>query len=92
MKIGEGRVLKWYEMVLEKGERERIKDVKGVEIEGVVKMRRMEDERRIEEMMKEVRNVVIIGGGLIGIEMENREIEIGKKKVLIEDENRIIGS
>ncbi|ENQ94725.1 hypothetical protein C048_02187 [Brucella melitensis UK19/04] len=89
--LGDGRVLPWSELVFATGARARIPDVPGVALEGVVTLRRMEDARRIAAMMPDVRNVVIIGGGFIGLEMAHSAIALGKKTVLIEAAPRVLG-
>lgn len=89
--LDDGRVLSWSELVFATGARARIPDVPGIELEGVVTLRRMEDARRIAAMMLDVRNVVIIGGGFIGLEMAHSAVSLGKNTVLIEAAPRVLG-
>lgn len=89
--LDDGRVLNWSELVFATGARARIPDVSGVDLDGVVTLRRMQDARRIAAMMPEVQNVVIIGGGFIGLEMAHSAIALGKKTVLIEAAPRVLG-
>ncbi len=63
----------------------------GVGLDGVVTLRRLGDARRIADMMPRVENVVIIGGGFIGLEMAHSAVALGKKTVLIEAAPRVLG-
>ncbi|MEJ5080744.1 NAD(P)/FAD-dependent oxidoreductase [Ochrobactrum sp. MYb379] len=89
--LDDGKVLHWSELVFATGARARIPDMPGVELDGVVTLRRLEDARRIAEMMPRVENVVIIGGGFIGLEMAHSAVALGKKTVLIEAAQRVLG-
>ena len=89
--LDDGRVLNWSELIFATGARARIPNVSGVGLEGVFTLRRMEDARRIAAAMPNVENVVIIGGGFIGLEMAHSAIALGKKTVLIEAAPRVLG-
>ncbi len=89
--LDDGHVLPWSELIFATGARARIPDVPGCGLEGVVTLRRMEDARRIAARMPDVRNVVIIGGGFIGLEMAHSTIALGKKTVLTEAAPRVLG-
>lgn len=86
-----GRILNWSELIFATGARARIPNVPGVGLAGVFTLRRMEDARRIAAAMPSVENVVIIGGGFIGLEMAHSAIALGKKTVLIEAAPRVLG-
>ncbi len=89
--LDDGRVLNWSELIFATGARARIPNLSGVEFDGVFTLRRMEDARRIAASMPDVENVVIIGGGFIGLEMAHSAIALGKKTVLIEAAPRVLG-
>nr|WP_029927055.1 FAD-dependent oxidoreductase [Ochrobactrum sp. UNC390CL2Tsu3S39] len=89
--LDDGRALNWSELIFATGARARIPNVPGVGLEGVFTLRRMEDARRIAAAMPNVENVVIIGGGFIGLEMAHSAIALGKKTVLIEAAPRVLG-
>lgn len=91
VRLDDGQVLNWSELIFATGARARIPDVPGVELDGVFTLRRMEDARRIAAAMPNVENVVIIGGGFIGLEMAHSAIALGKKTVLIEAAPRVLG-
>ena len=89
--LDDGRVLNWSELIFATGARARVPNLPGMELEGVFTLRRMEDARRIAAAMPDVENVVIIGGGFIGLEMAHSAIALGKKTVLIEAAPRVLG-
>nr|WP_313664600.1 FAD/NAD(P)-binding oxidoreductase [Brucella intermedia] len=89
--LDDGRILSWSELIFATGARARIPNLSGVELDGVFTLRRMEDARRIAAAMPNVENVVIIGGGFIGLEMAHSAIALGKKTVLIEAAPRVLG-
>ena len=89
--LDDGRVLGWPDLVFATGAHARIPDMPGVDLDGVVTLRRMEDARRIADLMPTIANVVIIGGGFIGLEMAHSAISLGKNTVLIEAAPRVLG-
>ncbi|MBC8719459.1 FAD-dependent oxidoreductase [Ochrobactrum sp. Marseille-Q0166] len=89
--LDDGEVLGWSELVFATGARARIPDMPGVGLDGVVTLRRLGDARRIADIMPRVENVVIIGGGFIGLEMAHSAVALGKRTVLIEAATRVLG-
>ena len=89
--LDDGQALNWSELIFATGARARIPNLPGVELDGVFTLRRMEDACRIAAAMPNVENVVIIGGGFIGLEMAHSAIALGKKTVLIEAAPRVLG-
>lgn len=91
IRLDDGRVFDWTELVFATGARARIPDLPGIELDGVVTLRRMEEARRIAALMPDVKNVVIIGGGFIGLEMAHSALALGKNTTLIEAAPRVLG-
>lgn len=89
--LDNGQTFAWSELIFATGARARIPDMDGVALDGVFTLRRMDDARRIAQMMPDVRNVVIIGGGFIGLEMAHSAVALGKTTVLIEAAPRVLG-
>ncbi len=89
--LDDGRVLTWSHLVFATGARARLPDVPGVDLDGVVTLRRLDDARRIAERMGAVKNVVIVGGGFIGLEMAHSALALGKDTVVIEAAPRVLG-
>lgn len=90
MTLDDGRVLGWSDLVFATGARARIPDMPGIDLDGVVTLRRMEDARRIADLMPTIADAVIIGGGFIGLEMAHSAISLGKNTVLIEAAPRVL--
>ncbi len=88
--LDDGRVLGWSDLVFATGARARIPDMPGIDLDGVVTLRRMEDARRIADLMPTIADAVIIGGGFIGLEMAHSAISLGKNTVLIEAAPRVL--
>jgi len=89
--LQDGRSLSWSQLIFATGARARIPDIPGVDLNGVYTLRRMQDARRIAEIMPRVKDVVIIGGGFIGLEMAHSAVGLGKNTVLIEAAPRVLG-
>ncbi|PSJ60820.1 NAD(P)/FAD-dependent oxidoreductase [Pseudaminobacter soli (ex Li et al. 2025)] len=88
--LADGQELDWTHLILATGARARIPDLPGVDLDGVVTLRNMDDARRIREMMPEVLNVVIVGGGFIGMEMAHSCLAMRKVTTLIEAGPRVL--
>ncbi|MEP9396777.1 FAD-dependent oxidoreductase [Mesorhizobium sp. KR2-14] len=88
--LADGRELDWTHLILATGARARIPVLPGVDLDGVVTLRSMEDARRIREMMPEVQSVLIVGGGFIGMEMAHSCLALGKATTLIEAAPRVL--
>ncbi|WP_378942014.1 NAD(P)/FAD-dependent oxidoreductase [Mesorhizobium sp. ANAO-SY3R2] len=89
--LGDGREIEWTDLVLATGARARIPDLPGVGLDGVVTLRSMADARHIRNMMPGIHDVVIVGGGFIGMEMAHSCSMLGKKVTLIEAAPRVLG-
>lgn len=85
-----GRELEFTDLVLATGARARMPELSGLELDGIVTLRTMEDARRIRAAMPRVGNVVIVGGGFIGMEMAHSCIGLGKSVTLIEAAPRVL--
>ncbi|WP_113156594.1 NAD(P)/FAD-dependent oxidoreductase [Nitratireductor sp. OM-1] len=88
--VADGRELGFTDLVLATGARARMPQLPGMEFDGIVTLRTMEDARRIRAAMPMVENVVIVGGGFIGMEMAHSCIGLGKSVTLIEAAPRVL--
>lgn len=88
--LDDGRQLPWTDLIFATGARARIPDLAGVDLDNVVTLRTLQDARRIAEVMPSIRNVVIIGGGFVGMEMAHSALALGKQTLLIEAMPRIL--
>lgn len=63
-----GMKLTYTKLVYALGSESFIPPIPGHDKEGVAAIRRLEDTRKIEKMLPNVKNVVVIGGGVLGLE------------------------
>ena len=66
------------------------KSIKNIDIEGVYTLRRLIDGIAIKEKMHKSRSVVVIGGGLIGIELIEAFVQNGLVVHVVESRSRIL--
>lgn len=88
--LEDGRVLEWTDLIFATGARARLPDLMGIDLEGVVTLRRMDDARRIADKITEIENIVIVGGGFIGLEIAHSALALGKKTALVEAAPRVL--
>lgn len=73
----DGNKLKYDRLVIATGAECFMPPIEGIEHEGVIAIRRISDTIKVKESLSEVRNVVVIGGGVLGLEAA---WELGKTK------------
>ncbi len=61
-----------------------IPPIKGSEKKGVFALRSMQDAHYISDWVKDIEDVVLIGGGLLGLEAGNALTKLGKKVMVVE--------
>lgn len=67
VKLSDGRKINYDNLLFSAGTSSKSVDVKGIEKKGVFYLRTLDDAEGILAMLKEVKDVVILGGGLIGL-------------------------
>ncbi|RPI75791.1 MAG: NAD(P)/FAD-dependent oxidoreductase, partial [Desulfobacteraceae bacterium] len=77
-------------LLLASGSRSFMPPIKGADKPGVFALRSIQDARRIKEFAQQANNIVIIGGGLLGLEAGNALRKIGKKVTLVETFGRLL--
>jgi len=81
---GTGEKVPYDRLVIATGSKPFIPPVPGADLPGVMALITLEDGRRLGERMKNSKNVVIIGGGPIGLETAPAFIDAGAKLTIIE--------
>lgn len=71
-------------LLLATGSHSFVPPIKGSEKRGVFALRDIQDARNISSYVKDLENVVLIGGGLLGLEAGNALRKLGKKVVVVE--------
>ncbi len=78
------KTYKYDKLLLAQGAKPFIPPIKGVEKKGVFTLREIADADNIKAYCKNKKNIVIIGGGLLGIEAANSLLKTGAKITIIE--------
>lgn len=90
VETSQGARLGYDSLVLSTGARARPLPVPGSELEGVCYLRTLDDVKHIQGQMDAVKNVVVIGGGFIGLEFAAVAQTLGKKVTVIEAMDRLM--
>ena len=76
--------LSYDSLLIATGSHSFIPPIKGSEKEGVFALRTIQDARGISVWAKDIEDVVLIGGGLLGLEAGNALLKLGKKVTVVE--------
>lgn len=87
-----GRDIPFSQLVIATGSVSRLPELEGVDAEGVHTLYSIQDLEKIEQRTKEIKNAVIAGGGLIGIELAEMLLSRGIKVTMLVREDRYWGS
>ncbi len=79
-------------LVIATGSKPFVPPVPGADLPGVMELITLEDGRRLGERIKQAKNVVIIGGGPIGLETAPAFLDAGAKLTIIERMQQIMPS
>jgi len=85
-----GRVVEFDRMALAPGSTPRKLDLPGAELDGVLYMRSIADARALKERWGKAENVVVIGGGFIGLEVAAVARKAGKNVTVLEGADRMM--
>jgi nitrite reductase (NADH) large subunit len=80
----EGKTFSYDALLIATGSHSFIPPMKGLEKEGVFSVRNVEDVRQIFHYAETTKDVVLIGGGLLGLECGNAIRKLGKKVTVVE--------
>lgn len=86
-----GGVLPFDRLILATGARPRLLPLPGSELSGVVSLRSLSDARLIRELSAQSEEVVILGGGFIGLEIAATLTAAGRKVTVVEAVDRLLG-
>ncbi|MER9072436.1 NAD(P)/FAD-dependent oxidoreductase [Mesorhizobium sp. M0904] len=86
-----GGVLPFDRLILATGARPRLLPLPGSEFSGVVSLRSLSDARLIRELSAQSEEVVILGGGFIGLEIAATLTAAGRKVTVVEAVDRLLG-
>jgi 3-phenylpropionate/trans-cinnamate dioxygenase ferredoxin reductase subunit len=91
LEIAGGGTLAFDRLVLATGSRPRLLKLEGTELAGVVSLRSLADARLIRELSAQTEDVVILGGGFIGLEIAATLRAAGRKVTVVEAVDRLLG-
>lgn len=89
VKLSNGETKSYDKLILANGSRCNIPPILGVETRGTFVLRSKEDADRIKEYAKEANRVVVVGGGVLGLEAASELKAMGLKVTVVEMESRI---
>jgi 3-phenylpropionate/trans-cinnamate dioxygenase ferredoxin reductase component len=84
IQLESGARLSYEKLVLAVGARNRKLAVKGAELDGVLYLRSLEEAIAIKERLERAREIVVIGGGFIGLEIAAVARTLGKSVTVLE--------
>lgn len=90
VKTPSGEDIEYEKLLLATGSRPRILDAPGSDLPGIFYLRTIADVDRIREAMTKARNVCIVGGGYIGLEVASVAVTSGLSVTVLEMEDRIL--
>ena len=82
--------IEYKKLVIATGSRARIPPITNVAAKGIHSIRTLDDTLAISEEIKSIKNVVIIGGGFIGLEMAAVARKLGKTVTVVEFADRLM--
>jgi 3-phenylpropionate/trans-cinnamate dioxygenase ferredoxin reductase subunit len=91
LELESGEALDFDHAILALGARPRTLAVPGADLAGVMALRDIADARRIREASHGVEDVVVLGGGFIGLEIAATLHAGGRRVTVIEAQSRVLG-
>ncbi len=88
--LASGVTLPYEALVLAVGARNRALPVKGVELDGVCYLRTDAEAVEIRQRLEQARDIVVIGGGFIGLELAAAARSLGKSVRVLEVQSRLM--
>ncbi len=92
LRSGEERSLPYDTLVMATGNRPIMPPLPGMTLNGVVPLKTMEDAALIDRMARDAKSAVIVGGGLIGLEVAEALVHRGIKVTLLEMKDQIMAT
>jgi len=91
LELAGGTALPFDRLVLATGSRPRTLPLPGAELAGVLSLRSLGDARQIRDLIATAKEVVVLGGGFIGLEIAATLTAAGCKVTVIEAMGRLLG-
>ncbi len=90
VEFSDGSMMEYDRLLLATGARPRYPNIEGMDKEGILKFRGANDSDEIIYHMDICDRVVVLGGGVLGIEAANSLVQLGKDVTVIESADRLL--
>lgn len=90
LELSSGACLPYKHLVLATGASSRMLQVPGARLKGVMALRHLADADAIKEQLETARRIVIVGGGLIGLEVAAVATSLRKQVTVVETQPRLM--
>src|SRR6202011_5401046 len=91
VQLADGGAVAFARLVLAPGARPRWPRIDGLDLDGVFALRNAEDARRLRTRLHSAGDVVVVGGGFIGLEIAGTARLLGKTVTVLEAVDRLMG-
>ena len=91
VRLADGSTIGFAGLVLAAGARPRVPAVGGIDLDGVFYLRHADDARRLRDRLHGAGDVVVVGGGFIGLEIAATARLLGKTVTVLEAADRLMG-
>ncbi len=89
--LTDGTTIAFDQLALATGATPRLPPVEGIDLAGVFTLRHAEDARRLRTALYAANDVVVVGGGFIGLEIAGTARLLGKTVTVLEAADRLMG-
>ncbi len=89
--LTDGTAIPFDQVALATGATPRLPPVAGIDLDGVFTLRHAQDARRLRDALNASHDVVVIGGGFIGLEIAGTARLLGKTVTVLEAADRLMG-
>jgi 3-phenylpropionate/trans-cinnamate dioxygenase ferredoxin reductase subunit len=90
VRLASGAWIEFDSLVLATGARNRLLPVKGAKLDGVCYLRTLDEATALKQRLGAAQNVVVIGGGFIGLEVAAVARQLGKHVTVMEAQPRLM--
>ena len=90
VEFADGGSIEYDKLLMATGARPRYPDIEGMGKEGILKFRGATDSDEITQKVDICNHIVVLGGGLLGIEAANSLIKLGKDVTVVEYADRLL--
>lgn len=88
--LANGDMLDFEKLVIATGSRARRISTPGAELDGICYLRSVTDAIELKARLAEASNIVVVGGGFIGLEVASSAAKLGKRVTVVEAATRVL--